>query len=75
MYQIKKLLFLLIIFLLSACYEVDMVIELNPDGSGVFKRSMNFNRATEDQKVKISVFVGKMIVNKICLGFIIKFLL
>lgn len=57
MYQIKKLLFLLIIFLLSACYEVDMVIELNPDGSGVFKRSMNFNRATEDQKVKIKEFI------------------
>jgi len=30
-----------------------MVIELNPDGSGVFKRSMNFDRASEEQKDKI----------------------
>lgn len=34
-----------------------MVIELNPDGSGVFKRSMNFNRATEEQRQRIKEFM------------------
>jgi len=55
-YRINNILILPIIFLLSACYEIDIVIELNPDGSGVFKRSMNFNRASEEQKEKIRAF-------------------
>lgn len=58
MYRLKHLFFIYLILFLSGCYESETVIKLNPDGSGIITTNMDFDNATEEQRLQIKSFLS-----------------
>lgn len=51
--SIKSILMLLFIFVVSGCFTTDVVVTLNPDGSGTVEYATHFDRASDDLRAQI----------------------
>jgi len=59
MSRLKSFICIIFVLFLSGCYESEIVIEINNDGSGIMTSRMHFDNATSDQRHQIKAMLNQ----------------
>lgn len=59
MSHLKYVICLILVIFFTGCYEREMIIKINPDGSGIVTTTTNFDNATEDQRQQIKAMFNR----------------